>query len=67
MTAWSRERPTKPGWYWWREEGRQPVIIHVVRCGEIIQQPLLANFASGRRRYLSDLAGEFQGPLEPKE
>lgn len=26
MTAWTRQKPTKPGWYWYRQNGAVGVV-----------------------------------------
>ena len=51
--TWTSEKPTQPGWYWWRLEQGKPEMIVEVR------DP----------RYLEDLReAEWAGPLEkPKQ
>jgi hypothetical protein len=72
MTAWSRERPTQPGWYWIRYDNNpRPCVCHVV---------LFDDGDTKGERFWVDLDGEskvpidaydehytWQGPLEPKE
>ena len=55
MTAWSRERPTKAGWYWWRD----------LPSAEAQPVKVLA-YSDGSAMTHCDY-GEWQGPLEPKE
>jgi len=73
MTAWSRERPTQEGWtpdkptapgfYWWRQHDRvkHPYIVEV--------DSELNVWFHGREdeSMVEYLTGEWQGPLEPKE
>lgn len=63
MTAWSRERPTEPGWYWWRTVSITPsktVKIQVVQIGD-------GGYCWQEGEYTSNLGGEWQGPLTPNE
>ncbi len=66
MTAWSRERPTQAGWYWWRRSIQDPE--QVLR---IVVIPMLGLHATSMfdndAKKVSVLDGEWQGPLEPKE
>lgn len=67
MTAWSRERPTQPGWYWWRnlnlkyEEDRGPFIYYV---RDYVGKMSVSNCNVEGSPFDK---GEWQGPLEPKE
>lgn len=73
---WTKERPTAPGWYWYRGEyavggGPQPAVVYVRRsdagdaCDNtdsplVGQQPLM-DYADP----LEDYPGEWCGPIEP--
>ncbi len=60
MTAWSRERPTGAGFYWFRRDSHsRKWIVEISRNG--------VHFTSGCAVSLDDIKGEWQGPLEPKE
>ena len=62
---WSKERPTKAGWYWYR--GRTtPGTVFVVEV-TVGDYRSMACFVSGRREWLAELDGEWQGPITPKE
>jgi hypothetical protein len=61
---WTRNKPTEPGWYWWRTvNGDSAVrIIHTHEGGLLIQ------FEGGHVTHLHRVTlGEWQGPLTPNE
>lgn len=64
--TWTRERPTAPGWYWWREK------IHtcpdwIVRVVEIIEYPIGTLYVMGHG-LSTRLDGEWAGPIpQPEE
>lgn len=65
---WTTEKPTKPGWYWWRCRGVQCVVEigtpqHVIQ----LSSGLSVWFTSGSVRKLQDVDGEWAGPLEEPE
>lgn len=31
MSAWTSEKPTKPGWYWFRDDEGNKDFVHVIR------------------------------------
>lgn len=70
MTAWSRERPTKEGYYWWRKDG-DIEILQLWDCAylQVSQMYNEEGFQSEPLdAFLREYAdGEWQGPLEPKE
>lgn len=40
MTAWSKDKPTEPGLYWWRTEiAHAPGVCRVVRGGVLSADP----------------------------
>ena len=66
MTAWSRERPTKAGWYWWRSPTYLGVkMIYMDENGVISDRGMLEKLNA--RSHEHPIGGEWQGPLEPKE
>jgi len=65
MTAWSRERPRKEGWYWWRATASANPKPLYVDYGLVNGKTVW--YAEGHPGYLHDWTGEWQGPLEPKE
>ena len=57
--VWTRKKPTKDGWYWYRHEGKQPIVGRVL-CGGV--------FWAGQYFRVEDLADEWAGPIpEPKQ
>ncbi len=71
MTAWSRERPTKPGWYWFRRIDLPPHCMResVLEVGTVKGKlHVYEDYGDGVLWHpLSQYNGEWQGPLEPKE
>jgi len=61
---WSSERPTVPGWYWWRGNGMTEV-VKVYQRDAIVR---LA-FMNGNRFVLAHITAvdEWAGPLVPPE
>lgn len=58
--AWTRERPTAPGWYWHRLTGCAP---EVVRITGTIHSPLLCWVRNSQAVLVSDMDGEWSGPI----
>lgn len=64
---WTREKPTQPGWYWWRAPRKRPRVL------------LVSAYAFTKTRYQDGLGGdvylvenmvpgEWAGPIpEPEE
>jgi hypothetical protein len=60
--TWTTEKPTAPGWYWWRFRGHS-TIIHL-NDSLLWQLPSETGFV----QYLRELSGQFAGPIQkPKE
>ena len=57
--TWTTEKPTKSGWYWWRdEEGHAVVEVYPTETSTAVwRRGLLYN--------LNDVMGEWAGPLDP--
>ena len=51
--TWTHEKPTKPGWYWWRYESDTPRFNWEVRY--------ITKYAIDKQTLL----GQFAGPLDP--
>ena len=65
--TWTREAPTEPGWYWWRDEDRTPFATEVIsdwQDGEI-----KVEISNNRWDYISALDhGEWWPvPIQPPE
>jgi hypothetical protein len=61
---WTTDKPTKPGWYWYRtsEEDKTLYMVNVRELGGHIN----AIWSDGRSERVIDMPGEWQGPLEPR-
>jgi len=67
MTNWTKEKPTKPGFYWlrnyrikWRTKDVQPKAIMTRLTGEWVR------FFNEAPSHLSAIVeGEWSGPIEP--
>jgi hypothetical protein len=67
MLTWTSEKPTKPGWYWWRRGHADParLIYHGAEWDRIVDFAGLdepVTFISGHL-----IEGEWAGPLEPPD
>lgn len=63
---WTRERPTKPGVYWFRWDKDRDAIIVVVLIEDCDWRVLeMGNEYSGA--FAGYASGEWQGPLSPNE
>ena len=61
---WTKEKPTKNGWYWWRTGGGCNLRGIVSVC---IETDIMV-LAGGIYKYLSQTTGEWAGPIpEPEE
>ena len=62
--GWTRNAPTKEGWYWWqRTENDNPVVVWVNTFHP--DKQLRAEMISGRRELLTHFSGLFKGPISP--
>lgn len=67
---WTNEKPTKPGWYWWREDNAVVWLIYIYsaadgRMGCDCYRPKRARLRRPIGKYLT---GQFAGPIpEPTE
>ena len=67
MTAWSRERPTKAGWYWWQDQFWEPECVEVYEMNDVPGVLMVSSTNLDKATALDTWGGEWQGPLEPKE
>ena len=59
--TWSTDKPTKPGWYWYRTTKQQgKILVHVRGTGK----HTTAIFPRGRWQSIFLLPGEWAGPVE---
>lgn len=63
---YTNEKPTTPGWYWWRKKGgkaEKPVELRKNDAGQLV-----FNFSSYEVFEYEAISGQFAGPIpEPKE
>jgi hypothetical protein len=64
--TWTKEKPTKEGFYWYREDGEKP---EIVRCYSIdpIEGPLFWEMGCEQDFHGNSMEGEWYGPLEVPE
>ena len=62
VPAWSSEKPTKPGWYWYRPEnnGLNSLMCWVSTDGVVM-------FVMFKHSHIRDMDGEWVGPLQPPQ
>lgn len=61
--AWTTEKPTQAGWYWWRLNANGYCCVHSIEddTGELF-------IATSENSNLDELGGQWSGPLRtPKE
>jgi hypothetical protein len=65
--SWTNERPTKPGFYWWRfdEETPEPEIVEISTKDAPKPASWHVRFRD-RENLLGLVHGEWQGPLKPR-
>jgi hypothetical protein len=67
---WTRDKPTQPGWYWWRIEGSmEPTHCCVVHVSTRGQRWYVEGLDKTEIHMGSDPydGGEWQGPITPHE
>jgi len=62
MTAWTREKPTKPGWYWWRWAPKSLMLVLDVH----VRDGKMQAFSYLGLNPIDECDGEWQGPIEPE-
>jgi hypothetical protein len=67
--TWTTERPTEPGWYWYKATKHLPAIIVYVYHSHNNPLPgnglLVAYVGLDEHRNSAMISGEWAGPLEP--
>ena len=58
--TWTTEKPTKPGWYWWRNNASEPRVVNIWQSR--VHASILKASGLGEVLYCD---GEWAGPLEP--
>ncbi len=64
---WSSNKPTKPGWYWWRAPGKNPRVLRVWAYEG--SKPTCQDGFGGDEDFIENMVpGEWAGPIpEPEE
>jgi hypothetical protein len=63
LPKWTTEKPTVPGWYWWRANGKDDSIVRLIETQE---GGLIVQFETGHCAYVRNVPdGEWAGPLTP--
>lgn len=61
---WTSEKPTAPGWYFYREPNRnRSGVVHVT----LDMNRLVWFTGDATAEYMDDCNGEWQGPISPEE
>ena len=66
--SWTLQKPTTPGWYWFREPGLnldKPMPAWVYQTGQILYVKLCGAHEAFEDTRLTDLKGEWAGPITP--
>jgi hypothetical protein len=65
--SWTRKRPTKPGWYWYRDADREEVVLHVFDPqGNGVMK--VWEWSEGHMlRPIAEYDGEWWGPMTPPQ
>jgi hypothetical protein len=61
MSEWQKERPEKPGWYWWRSSYHDSAYYEIKEI-RMIGDGTLKQFCCGKFSELYD--GHWYGPIE---
>jgi hypothetical protein len=62
---WTTDKPTKPGWYWYRRSGSSEALLvhHGFACDQIVELPGVDEPVTFRTENIDN--GQWAGPLEP--
>lgn len=66
--SWTLEKPSKSGWYWFREPGLnldKPMPAWVYQSGESFCVKLCGAYEDCNEKRLDELKGEWAGPISP--
>ena len=58
--TWTTEKPTRPGWYWYRKGEKDVQLLMDVRK---IEGQLTAHWSNGVSEVIDHMCGEWSGPL----
>lgn len=63
MDLWTKDKPTKGGWYWWCEF-RDVLPIHVSETYNSASRDKWRAWVNGDSRSLEIMTGHFMGPIK---
>jgi hypothetical protein len=66
--TWTLQKPTKPGWYWYREQALnldKPMPAWVYQSGQVLYVKLCGAHEDLEERGVNELNGEWAGPISP--
>lgn len=66
VMQWTTDKPTKHGWYWFRNWNRETTPC-LVQVADVFGRGLEVCFVTGHRVLLKDVHSEWCGPLEVPE
>lgn len=65
---WTSEKPTKPGWYWYKSLRRPTQVMQVYANEFFVRGVLFAQSSGLNSTRVAKLTGQWAGPLEePQE
>jgi len=56
--VWTNEKPTKPGWYWYKYRQYEPRVVEIIQCLHGLKFPYWGNPVK-----IEDADGQFAGPI----
>ena len=63
---WSDDAPDKPGWWWMREQGRLPEVVHIATASWLGGR--LFAITAGAAPPVDKISAQWAGPIpEPEE
>ncbi len=68
--TWSTDKPTTPGWYWYRESGMnlgEPMRAWVFDSDHMFHAHLMPVQGEPVEKELTRCPGEWAGPIEPPQ
>jgi hypothetical protein len=63
--VWTKDKPTVPGWYWWRRNGDAQILEVSVGGGRNDRCRLWVRRGDEAAIRVDDLNGDWAGPLDP--
>ena len=63
VMIWTTDKPTKPGWYWWRTQGTEASVVRIIHTDE---GGLIIQFETGHCTHLHTVRGEWSSTPVPE-